>query len=342
MPKLKLPRIADEARRELPPELRWDAAPPSAVVLLGRREFLKALVVLVAALAAPVTGVRRAYAKARGRFFTREERTTLEALCDRIIPPDVPPGRDPGAKELGAPAYIEGLLTAFAGRVPRIFAGGPFSDRNPFPNNRTGTPSRRRPKNAFRRFIPLTRVQEIRWRAEIFGSDKVPGADFNDAVLGRLTGLQEVYRNGLARVNQIAVAAANAPFASLSVEEQDQVLGLLGARGAFPPDPRRPPFLAVVIQHTLEGCFSAPEYGGNHRGRGWQMLGLEGDDQPLGYSLYSKAADGYNERPDHPMSTPNPDELVGGVVTPRPLGADAVAVQETIVVTTTAFENFDC
>jgi hypothetical protein len=342
MPKLKLPRPAVDLRPELPPELRWDAAPASALVLLGRREFLKALVLLLAALAAPITGVRRTYAKARGRFFTREERATLEALCDRIIPPDVAPGQDPGAKELGAPAYIEGLLTAFTGRVPRIFAGGPFSNRNPFPDDRTGRPSHRRPRNAFRRFIPLTRVQEIRWRAELFGSDKVPGADFNDALLGPLTGLQDVYRNGLARVNQIAVAAAGHPFASLATDEQDRVLTLLGARDAFAPDPRRPPFLDVVIQHTLEGCFSAPEYGGNHRGRGWRMLGLEGDDQPLGYSLFSRRRDGYNERPDHPMSTPNPDEVAGGVVTPRPLGADAEELQTAIVLTTTPFENTDC
>ena len=342
MPKLKLPVPADHVRPELPPELRWDAAPASAVVLLGRRQFLKALVLVIAALAAPVTGVRRTYAKARGRFFTRQERATLDALCDRIIPPDDPPGPDPGARDLGAPAYIEGLLTAFAGRVPRIFAGGPFSDRNPFPNQRTGTPSHRRPRNDFRRFIPLTRVQEIRWRAEIFGSDAVPGANFNDAALGRLTGLQEVYRKGLARVDQIAVAMAGGAFASLPTMEQDRVLGLLGARGAFEPDPRRPPFINVVIQHTLEGCFAAPEYGGNRRGLGWRMLGLEGDDQPLGYSLFSKAKDGYNERPDHPMSTPNPDEVVGGTVTPRPLGPEAAAIQAAIVSATTLFETLDC
>jgi hypothetical protein len=343
MLKLKLPRLTDEPRPELPPELRWDAAPASAVLLLGRREFLKALVVVAAALAAPVTGVRRAWARARGQFFTADERATLEALCDRIIPPDEPPGTVPGAKELGAAAYIEGLLTAFSGGVPRIFAGGPFSNRNPFPDYKNGTASHRRPRNSFRHFIPLTRVQELRWRAEIYGSANVPGADFNDALLGGpLTGLRDVYRNGLARVNQIAMTAAGAPFAQLSTTQQDAVLPLLGARGAFPPDPRRPPFYSIVIQHTIEGCFSAPEYGGNQGGRGWQMLGLEGDDQPLGYSLFSKAKDGYNERPDHPMSTANPDEVVGGVVTPRPLGPEAQTIQTTIVETTTPFETLEC
>src|SRR5689334_23177112 len=109
MPKLKLPRVRREPlAEELPPELRWDAPPRTVGFLLGRREFLKALLVVVAALAAPMTGVRRAAARARGRFFTRQERATLSALCDRIIPAD----EDPGAVALGAPRYVENLLTA--------------------------------------------------------------------------------------------------------------------------------------------------------------------------------------------------------------------------------------
>ena len=68
-------------------------------------------------------------------------------------------------------------------------------------------------------------------------------------------------------------------------------------------------FIDLVAHTRIEGCFSAPEYGGNRTGRGWRMLGLEGDSQPLGYSLYSRRDDAYHERPDHPMSTPNPDEV---------------------------------
>src|SRR5437867_12109113 len=144
MLKLKLPR---------PPAMdEGDAlpiAPASFTLLLGRREFLKALAVVFAAIAAPATAFRRAWASARGRFLTRHEFATLQALCDRIIPPDT----DPGAAALGAAVYIGRLLTAFdrRARVPLIFAGGPFSNRNPFPDNDTGQPSRKRPKNAFKR-----------------------------------------------------------------------------------------------------------------------------------------------------------------------------------------------
>src|SRR5215468_7863067 len=158
MPKLKFPRIRPEANGEPLP-----LAAPSVALLLGRREFLKALGIVLAALAAPATGLRRSWATARGRFFTGPERAALEALCDRIIPPD---DGTAGARALGAVRYIEHLLTAFDRSTPPIYAGGPFSGRAPFPDNQNGTPSRRNPPDGFRHFIPLTREQEIRWRAE--------------------------------------------------------------------------------------------------------------------------------------------------------------------------------
>ncbi len=331
MVRLRLPRRTVEYRGEpLPPELHWDAPQATALTLLSRRQLLKALGVLLAALSLPLTRVRRVAAAARGRFFTPPERATLSALCDRIFPPDQgPDGKpSPGAKMLGAPVYIERMLAAFTFPVPLIYAGGPFSNRNPFPDNKRGVPSRRRPKNDFRHFIPPSRVQTIRWRAEILGSAATPGADFNDAALGPLVGLQQVYRDGLKRVDEIAQAMAGAPFAKLSTDDQDRVLGMLQAPGAFPNDRRRgnATFIDLLGQHTLEGCFAPPEYGGNRHRLGWKMIGLEGDDQPLGYSIYWEAVDDYNEIPAHPMSTSNPDELAA----PRPLSADGDSIQDTI------------
>jgi hypothetical protein len=336
MPKLKLPRVTRTAE-PLPPELRRLAdEPPSFTVLLGRREFLKAAGVLAAALAVPFTGVRRAYARARGGFFTRPERATLEALVDRVIPPD----RDPGARALGVAVYIERLLTAFDGAgTPPIFAGGPFSNRNPFPDERRGRRSRRRPPNAFKQFIPLTRLQTLRWRAEIFGSAAVAGAGFNDAALGPWLGLRQIYRDGLAKVDQVAVAMKGRPFARLARGDRDAVLGALD-RGLFPADRRRgTTFLDVVIQHTLEGSFAAPEYGGNHRGRGWRLVRIEGDNQPLGYSIFSTDKNDYNERPTNPMSTPNPDELRHGQLRPHPISADGLSIEDAILTLTGPFEN---
>src|SRR2546429_177143 len=211
-----------------------------------------------------------------------------------------------GARALGAAHYIERMLTAFEHRVPLVFAGGPFSNRNPFPDNDDGTPSRRRPKNAFRHFIPPTRVQELRWRAELFGSAKVPGADFNDAVLGPLTGLRAIYRQSLRRVDKTARAMHGKAFVRLEPAEQDAVFALLDSGPAsvrFAPDPRRGvTFIDLLVEHTLEGCFAAPEYGGNRRLGGWKMVGGEGDDQPLRYSIFSRAKGDYRARPHPPPS----------------------------------------
>jgi hypothetical protein len=330
--RLRLPKLPRSPKAALPPELRWDAPQATVAVMLGRREFLRALVALLAVLAAPITRVERAVAKARGGFFTKPERATLEALVDRIVPPD---DGGPGGKAIGAARYIETLLTALdKKKKTRLFAGGPFSGRNPFPDASTGTPSRKRPKNAFKKFIPPTRTQHLFWRGELFGTAGIPELAAIDTQLGGpKIGLRDVYRSGLAKVDEVAQATKGGAFATLSVADQDAVVAILDAPGAFAPDPRRggADFMDLVIRHTIEGCFAPPEYGGNADAQGWALVGLEGDSQPLGFSIFSDTAGGYVERPDHPMSTPNPDELgTGGVVQPKPLSADSVAVQTNI------------
>jgi hypothetical protein len=344
MPRLRFPphepRQPDSS--PLPPELRWDAPPESVALLLNRRQFLRAAAVVLGLLALPYSRAERAWARARGRFFTRGERATLDALCDTIIPRD----DVPGASALGAGRYIEIMLSAFdGGGTPSIYAGGPFSGRNPYPDNKNGTPSKRRPRNSFKHFVELTRLQELTWRGEILGTANVPELAAFDPQFGApKKGLRDVYRDGLAKVDQVAQAVAGAPFAKLGTTQQAAVFKMLDS-GAFMPDPRRGgmTFVDLLIEHTLEGCFSAPEYGGNKRRAGWAMLGLEGDDQPLGYSIFSLATGSYVERPDHPMSTPNPDELgPNGTVVPRPLTADGKFIQNSILTTAGLFGNGAC
>jgi hypothetical protein len=271
-------------------------------------------------------------------FFTASERATLEALCDRILPPDA----DPGARALGAPAYIERLLAAFDRDPPFLFAGGPFSGRNPWPDLGDGTVSSIHPSNRFADPVPPSWSQDLYWRAQILGGEAAQLPHWLAAQRGgALRGLREIYREGLAIVDERALAATGSLFSELPAAQQDALLPALDAPGVFPADPvRGRHFFDLLVQHTLEGCFSAPEYGGNAGGAGWALLGIEGDSQPLGYSLFSESTQNYVERPGHPMSTPNPDELgPGGALAPRPLSAEGLAVQQAISQFTATLEQ---
>ena len=52
--------------------------------------------------------------------------------------------------------------------------------------------------------------------------------------------------------------------------------------------------IELVIAHTLEAAFAAPEYGGNPELAGWRSVGWGGDSLPQGYAL-PQPAGGYEE-----------------------------------------------
>lgn len=177
-------------------------------------------------------------------YLSAVEARVLEAAVDRLIPPA---GAHPGAAALGAVDYIDGLLGAFGFDPPRIFAGGPFSGR------RGGDAS-------FADFLPLRPLEELAWRTRIEGSQDRPEREFN----GPVKGWQELYREG--------IAALGGDFAEVDGEEQDRRLA-----GALT-------FRTLLYSHANEGCYGAPEYGGNRDGRGWAAISFPGDAQPRGYT----------------------------------------------------------
>jgi hypothetical protein len=325
--RLRLPDLT----RLAPPPAGPPPTPVEAVaVLLSRRRFLQALGAAAIVAATPWTRVTESWAASRGRFFTKRERRTLEALTESILPADA----DPGATRLAVGRYIERLLTAFDYRVPRLYAGGPFSGRQPFIDYESGTPARRRPPDAFKRFVRPSRLQTLYWRWQIHGTaglrpaDRALVAPLDAQLGGPLPGLRQVYREGLAALDAFSRVHEGAAFAGLDEAARARVRD--AARAGFPALPRRDGnFVALVTRHTIEGAFAAPEYGGNRGGLGWRMLRREGDSQPLGYALYSTRDDAYHERPDQPLSTPDPDEVDG----PRPLSAESDRVIGLIVAT---------
>jgi gluconate 2-dehydrogenase gamma chain len=120
-----------------------------------------------------------------------------------------------------------------------------------------------------------------------------PGAREADALTyidrslgGAYQDLQVAYRRGLAELERLCAARHDASFAELPEEAQDQIVGDLDERFALleagePPadDPRREilaEFYGMVRQHTLEGMFCDPMYGGNKGCVGWRLIGFPG------------------------------------------------------------------
>ena len=178
------------------------------------------------------------------RFLSADEHAVVGAAADVLIPPL---DEHPGAAALGAAAYIDTLLGAFTFDPPRIWAGGPFSGRA------GGTAS-------FERFLPLGRQEELAWRTRIEGSRGIPEREFN----GPVVGWQEQYCVG--------IAALGTDFLDLSPADREQRLRAV------------PDFARLLYVHACEGCYGAPEYGGNRDLRAWTAIQFEGDVQPRGYT----------------------------------------------------------
>lgn len=182
-------------------------------------------------------------------MLTGHERAVLEAATARLVPgPDDDPGEagHPGAREAHAVDYIVTLLGALGEDPPKVFAGGPFSDRGG------------RERDDMASFLPLNDAVREHWRA-------------------RLDDLGAAYREGLRQLDTLG----GGDFAAASPADQDSALA------QNPRVPRLPAgisgFTDLLFQHTIEGCYGAPEYGGNAGGVMWQSIGFPGDVQPRGY-----------------------------------------------------------
>jgi hypothetical protein len=223
-----------------------------------------------------------------GSFFTDAEWRALNALADLVLPPD----DLPGGAALGAATYIDTLMRAFDFDPPLIHAGGPFSGRYPFPNAIGGGGSSTYPDNEFTHFLPLSRVADRGWRLRLLGSANVPQGGPNDAINGPVIGLRDVMKNGLAA----AMAKSTSPLESLDATALAGVFGQLDTG-----------FTIAFAELVAEAALAAPEYGGNTQLAGWHMVHVDGDVQPLGYSIFDTSTNAYVERLPVSTADPGPD-----------------------------------
>jgi len=126
------------------------------------------------------------------------------------------------------------------------------------------------------------------------------------AITGFSTGLQRVYRLGLRELERFCKQEHSASFVDLTVEQQDAVIRRCygpetgGNETVHPEGLARPgmerqdegnagsesqvginhellhTFFVVVREHTVEGYFCDPIYGGNRGTVGWRLVGFPG------------------------------------------------------------------
>ena len=87
---------------------------------------------------------------------------------------------------------------------------------------------------------------------------------------------RELYRRGIAALNQACRALHGEPFASLSSAEQDDFLSEVEAGKIEGKDPPVGVFFAQLLENTREGFFADPMYGGNRGMTAWKLIGFPG------------------------------------------------------------------
>ncbi len=97
--------------------------------------------------------------------------------------------------------------------------------------------------------------------------------------------LRRCYRDGVVALNALTSELYGQRFAELSDQRKDDVLERIEANteNESPPAPQDSPdegllatFFALVWEHTVQGMFCDPQYGGNHEALGWQLVGFPG------------------------------------------------------------------
>jgi hypothetical protein len=179
------------------------------------------------------------------RFFTGHQAAVVEAATARIAPG---PADDPA--EAGHPGAREADVTGYIDTMLDALgalnsAAPPIFAGGPWSNRHTSGP------DLMARFMPLDPVAKIAWRK-------------------RLTAWQDQYRKGIATLDKLA----GGDFTKASHAEQDKIMAGSGASS----------FTSLLFEHTIEGLYAAPEYGGNQGLAGWKEIGFPGDIQPRGYT----------------------------------------------------------
>jgi gluconate 2-dehydrogenase gamma chain len=109
------------------------------------------------------------------------------------------------------------------------------------------------------------------------GATEARAARYIDRALsGALAPSRPAYAAGLAAVEQYSWRTKGASFIKLLPKDQDAVLTDMERNAATGFTPNSASFFDLMRDHTLQGMFCDPYYGGNANFVGWDLLGYPG------------------------------------------------------------------
>lgn len=109
------------------------------------------------------------------------------------------------------------------------------------------------------------------------GAAEARAAHYIDRALGgALLSSRPAYSSGLAALDRYARTSRGTAFVELAAADQDAVLTEVeaGTAAGFAGSSRT--FFAMVLNHTHQGTFGDPYYGGNANFVGWDLVGYPG------------------------------------------------------------------
>ncbi len=96
------------------------------------------------------------------------------------------------------------------------------------------------------------------------------------ALAGFMRELQPVYRRGLRALSELSMKTFGAVFIELEDNQQRELLVSMDAVATDEPADFTGRFYRIVREHTVQGFFGDPAYGGNRDLVGWKLVGFPG------------------------------------------------------------------
>jgi gluconate 2-dehydrogenase gamma chain len=131
------------------------------------------------------------------------------------------------------------------------------------------------------------------------GASEARAAHYIDRALGgALASSRQAYTAGLAALDRYARSSRGKAFTELSATDQDSVLIDVetGAATGFTGSSAQ--FFQLVLNHTHQGTFGDPYYGGNANFIGWDLIGYPGI-RTMVTAADQKSLEGHTLKPNH-------------------------------------------